>query len=250
MLKTVYEESDKSDSQDSDYYDEYADESSESSFDQPDSIPANVDGEEFDSDSDDNGTIAESLINSDLDDLDMESISEGTSLRRNTPSANSFWTDVICWATSRPVPSIEGGTLLAAVNNDATLLNEENNPAKESKSENLLGEQELVRARIVFDHCANEHGRINEEQFNLSLSLLGQIEKGERIREIFLKESSEWINFSTFTKLLHELRTRSEIGELSSNINEAFDALVCNLFIILLLILTFFLNVVRRNLLR
>lgn len=89
-----------------------------------------------------------------------------------------------------------------------------------------LSETEEKRAKTVFDHCANAHARLNEEQFRLALSLLGQIEKDDRVRKVFVKERAEWIDLDTFKRLLVELQVNSEISDLSANIQEAFDALV------------------------
>ena len=180
------------------------------------------DEEESDSD-----TIDESLIDSDLDDESpSHHLISDTSYRTHVDqSNNSFWNDIVCWA-SRTTKVIEdiGENIHTFVANPGET---ENNLESSIPAVRKLSDKEEKRIKTVFDHCANIHdARMNEEQFRLALSLLGQIEKDDRVHEVFLKERVDWIDIETFKRLLSELQEKVEFGDLTANIQEAFDALV------------------------
>lgn len=194
----------------------------------------NDDNDDDDGADDSSGTIDENLIDSDLDD---DSATNFRMIGSESGNHQGFWKDIICWATSSPsstvvtsytsthrIPEHNWTNPLGA---DATAGQSEKVVSPSQRAEHhQLSETEEKRAKTVFDHCANAHARLNEEQFRLALSLLGQIEKDDRVRKVFVKERAEWIDLDTFKRLLVELQVNSEISDLSANIQEAFDALV------------------------
>ena len=196
------------------------------------------DDENYDDGEDDSsGTIDENLIDSDFEDDSPPTFRIISTGLGDSDSHQGFWKDIICWATSASIPSsstavgtpnttrrIPENSWTNSLGADAAA---ESAPPSQLRSEHhQLSEAEEKRAKTVFDHCANAHARLNEEQFRMALSLLGQIEKDDHVRKVFVKERTEWIDLDTFKRLLVELQANSEISDLSANIQDAFDALV------------------------
>lgn len=99
--------------------------------------------------------------------------------------------------------------------------------SSKSKPPLLLSNGEIARAKSAFKHCSTlpEKDRINEEQFNLALSLLGYVESIETIRGLFLKEQAEYIEFDKFLDLLSELRRKKSKDDTFQQIEAHFNAI-------------------------
>lgn len=66
---------------------------------------------------------------------------------------------------------------------------------------------------------------INEEQFTLALALLGQRERVDKVRALYLTARTEFITIDHFKKMIVMLRSRADYPDLQASIRDAYDAL-------------------------
>jgi len=96
---------------------------------------------------------------------------------------------------------------------------------EEYANEKVITHTERIKAEAVFDFCVeeNEDHFMTEDQFYKGLSLLGFVEKSERVRTLWLRSKKNSIDKKNFVLLLIQLREKKDEKQTDNNKNKDED---------------------------